>query len=184
MTAAHTAAPHRADTRRPGTGRSRLLLACAGLLLACAGLLLALTGCASHSTSASGSASADGDQAAAQTVQSLGAVPIPIRPVGLTTPTASEDHLQLLAMGDAVHAHLPNAGAVVTALGPAEDPIPRPGKVPDHAVGTITETLTAATAPLTVTATDFSSHDENGTTIMLAPHGPASVTVTPATRRR
>ncbi|MFJ5530462.1 hypothetical protein [Streptomyces sp. NPDC093261] len=170
MTAARTAAPRRAGIRRPGAWRTHTKTALA--TLACTALALALTGCGGHPTP-----KATDD--AANTVKRLGAVPIPSPPTAQATPTASEKHLQLLAMGYSVHAQLPGANAVVTAGGPTENPIAKPNGVPDHATGTITMTVRDATGPLTLHAADFTSRDENGKAIPLTAHGPATVTASP-----
>ncbi|MGP9023139.1 hypothetical protein ACT1U9_32630 [Streptomyces sp. BR1] len=165
MTAARTAAPRRAGLRRPGAWRTHPKTALAAL--ACTAL--ALTACGGHSAS-----TATDD--AASTVKSLGAVPIPSPPTAQATPTATDKHLQLLAMGYSVNAQLPGASAVVTAGGPTEEPIATPGGVPDHATGTITITVREATGALTLHAADFTSRDENGTAIALSTRGPATIT--------
>jgi hypothetical protein len=145
--------------------------------LTCTALALALTACSGPSP-ATPRATPQASQAA-DTIRKLGAVPIPTRPAGPATPTATEHHLQLLAMGDTVHADLPGASAVLTAGGPEETPIRRAGKVPDRAVGTITVTVRDATGPLTLSAPDFTSRDETGTAIPLTSRGPAGVTARP-----
>ncbi|MBD0744024.1 hypothetical protein [Streptomyces sp. CBMA152] len=170
MTAARTAAPRRAGLRRPGAWRTTPKTALAAL--ACTTLALALTACGGHSTPTATDDAAD-------TVKSLGAVPIPGPPTAQATPTATDKHLQLLAMGYSVHAQLPGASAVVTAGGPTEEPIAKSGGVPDHANGTITITVREATGALTLNATDFTSRDENGTAIALSTRGPSSITARP-----
>ncbi|MFF0126193.1 hypothetical protein ACFYTG_10775 [Streptomyces mirabilis] len=172
MTAARPAAPRRAGLRRPGAWRTNPKTTLAAL--ACTALTLAaLAGCGGHSTPKATDDAAD-------TVKSLGAVPIPSPPTAQATPTASEKHLQLLAMGYSVHAQLPGADAVVTAGGPTENPIAKPGGgVPDRATGTITVTVREATGPLTLHAADFTSRDENGNAIHLTAHGPATIAARP-----
>ncbi|MEU8694151.1 hypothetical protein [Streptomyces sp. NPDC048665] len=171
MTTARIAARRRAGLRRPGTWRTNPKTALA--TLACTALTLAaLAGCGGHSTP-----KATDD--AAKTVKSLGTVPIPSPPTAQATPTAGEKRLQLLAMGYSVHAQLPGVNAVVTAGGPTENPIAKPGGVPDHATGTITVTVHEATGPLTLHAADFTSRDENGKPIPLSAHGPATITARP-----
>ncbi|MGD3109670.1 hypothetical protein [Streptomyces sp. YGL11-2] len=170
MTAARTAAPRRAGNRRPGAWRTHPKTPLA--TLACTALALALTGCGGHSAPKATDDAAD-------TVKNLGAVPIPGPPTAQATPTASEKHLQLLAMGYSVHAQLPGVNAVVTAGGPTQNPIAKPGGVPDHATGTIAVTVREATGPLTLDAADFTSRDENGSSIPLSAHGPATVTARP-----
>ncbi|MDO0929599.1 hypothetical protein QQY24_31085 [Streptomyces sp. TG1A-8] len=170
MTAVRSAAPRRAGNRRPGPWRPRPT--CPRTILAtlvC--VAFALTGCSSPNRPQTDDA--------ADTVHKLGAVPIPSPPTAQATPTAGENHLQLVVMGDSVRAELPGTTAVVTAGGPSEEPIAKPSGVPDHAVGTITVTVRDATRPLTLHTTDFSSRDENGTAIHLAARGPATVTARP-----
>jgi len=139
-------------------------------------------GAGTRSASANANAVASGD--AADTVRSLGAVPIPRPPTAQATPTASEHHLQLVAMGEPVNAHLPAAQAVVRASGPTED-LPRtaPGApLPTATAGTVTVTLDHATAALTVHAGDFDSRDEQGRTVALHPVGASTATATPGHR--
>ncbi len=168
MNAARTAAPRRADRGRPGLRRAlpRLRLA----LPSCA-LLALLAGCASHPASTDG-----GNGDAASTVRSLGAVPIPSQPAGQATPTADEHHLQLVAMGAPVRAQLPGGTALVVASGPVEDLPSTGGRMPDQTKGTITVTVSQATAPLTLKADDFTSRDEQGKDVSLAPVGSPAVT--------
>ncbi|WNM33417.1 hypothetical protein RKE30_25015 [Streptomyces sp. Li-HN-5-11] len=170
MTAVRTAAPRRAGLRRPGAWRTNPKTALAPL--ACTALALMLAACGGHSTPRATDDAAD-------TVKNLGAAPIPRPPTAQATPTAGEKHLQLLAMGYSVHAQLPGADAVVTAGGPTENPIAKPGGVPDHANGTITVTVREATGPLTLHAADFTSRDENGKAVPLSVRGPATVTARP-----
>ncbi|MCQ4042621.1 hypothetical protein ACFOSC_24735 [Streptantibioticus rubrisoli] len=169
MNAARNAAPRRADRSRPGLRRAPSLLRLA--LPTCAALAL-LAGCADHPPST------DGNGDAASTVHKLGAVPIPSRPAGQATPTADEHHLQLVAMGAPIRAQLPGVTALVVASGPVEDLPSAGGKVPDQTKGTITITVSQATAPLTVKADDFSSRDEQGKDVALSPAGPTTVTAT------
>ncbi|MEU5431860.1 hypothetical protein AB0G73_00615 [Streptomyces sp. NPDC020719] len=170
MTAVHTAAPRRAGFRRPGAWRTNSKTALAAL--AGTALALALAGCGGHSTP-----KATDD--AANTVKSLGAVPIPSPPTAQATPTATDKHLQLLAMGYSVNAQLPGGSAVVTAGGPTEEPIATHGGVPDHATGTITVTVREATGSLTLHAGDFTARDENGTAVDLSARGPETITARP-----
>jgi hypothetical protein len=169
MNAARNAAPRRADRSRLGFRRAPSLLRLA--LPTCAALAL-LAGCASHPSST------DGNGDAASTVHKLGAVPIPSHPAGQATPTADEHHLQLVAMGAPIRAQLPGGNALVVASGPVEDLPSAGGKVPDQTKGTITITVSQATAPLTIKADDFSSRDEQGKDIALSPAGPTTVTAT------
>ncbi|MFJ9694368.1 hypothetical protein [Kitasatospora sp. NPDC101183] len=180
MNAASTAAPRRADDRRPGPRRTRSLLRPAAL--ACAALALLLSGCTGESSSTS-SASSDGRRNATDTVKDLGAVPIPTAPTARATPVADEQHLQLVAMGDTVQAKLPEGGALVRAVGPAQDATgpATGGKPPEHTTGTFTVTFGQATAAVTVAAADFSSRDEQGTDVPLTATGPATVTAAPGT---
>ncbi|MFI9722743.1 hypothetical protein ACIHFE_24315 [Streptomyces sp. NPDC052396] len=168
----HTA-PSRAGFGLPGL-RRRSLTACS--LALAAAVLTTVTGCGgTHKPS---DRSTDD---AARTVQSLGSVPIPSAPAGQATPTADEKHLQLVAVGSAVRAQLPEGTALIRASGPTEN-LPAPtagGKPPEQTAGTFTITLDQATAPLTVRAEDFSSRDEEGKDIALAPAGDASVTAGP-----
>ncbi|OLZ66333.1 hypothetical protein AV521_27840 [Streptomyces sp. IMTB 2501] len=146
--------------------------------LALAATALALTGCSSHAAPASASTSAS--DSAADTVKNLGAVPIPTPPTAQATPTADDKHLQLVAMGDAVHARLPGVQAVIRASGPAEDLPTRSGsRPPDHTTGTITIRADQVTAPLAVRAGDFSSHDEQGKNVALTATSANSVTASP-----
>jgi hypothetical protein len=166
MNAARTAAHRRAGHRRPGVRRRPALLRTA--LPACA-LLALLTGCAGHPPAA-------GDGGAAGTVHRLGAVPIPIRPAGTATPVATEQHLQLVAMGAPVRARLPEVTALVVASGPTEDLPSTPGAVPDHTTGTITVTVSQSSGPLSIGAADFSSRDEQGSNVALTPRGATTAT--------
>jgi hypothetical protein len=168
MNAACTAAPGQAGERRPGP--RRISISPRPIALTCAVLVLA-AGCTGKTSA--------GDDDAAKTIRSLGAVPIPSRPAAHATPVASEHHLQLVAMGEPVRAELPPANAVVVASGPLQDPITIPGKVPDHALSTITVTVSGSTGDLTIKDTDFSSRDEEGKAIRLKARGPASVTASP-----
>lgn len=153
----------RAGTNRLGPRRTQLII---GAML----LVLAAAACTSHAT--------DSRDPAADTVHSLGAVPIPSPPTAQATPLADENHLQLLAIGAPVRAVLPEASAVVAASGPTED-LPSAGPMPKRVTGTITITIDAATAPLTIAATDFTSRDERGNPVSLTARGARTVTVGP-----
>jgi hypothetical protein len=161
MAIPHTAASSRAGHHRPGT-RATVTTAVA--------LALALL--------AAGCSSGTGD-GASRTEHRLGRVPVPSPPTAQATPTASEDHLQLVAIGAPVRATLPgNTSAVVTALGP-DEATPTSGPTPpQQARGTFTVTLTDITGALTVHAADFSSRDEQGHPVTLTTVGPATVTAT------
>lgn len=109
-------------------------------------------------------------------VSRLGAVPIPTAPTAVPTATASEKKLALVAIGQPVQARLPDADAVVTALGPNElTPYTGGSKRPHSTVGIITITIKPSRGRLAITAADFSSRDESGTHVTLAPAGAASV---------
>jgi hypothetical protein len=173
MTSTRLAAPRRPGTRRAGP--RRVTPQTFALALAATALAVATAGCASHSSPA---AQATGN--AADTVKRLGAVPIPTAPAAKATPTADEKHLQLVAMGDAVNAHLPGVQAVIRASGPTGTaPTVSGARPPDHTTGTITVTVGQATAPLTLRAGDFTSRDQLGKGVPLTSAAPASVTAAP-----
>jgi hypothetical protein len=92
---------------------------------------------------------------------------------------ATENHLQLVAMGAPIRAQLPGVTAVVAATGPVEDLPSTGGQVPDHTTGTISIAITQSTGPLAIAAGDFSSRDEQGQNVSLTPHGPDTVTAAP-----
>jgi hypothetical protein len=174
MTPTRRAAPSRPGTRRAGLRRPTFLTC---RLALAAAVLAAAAGCSSH---AAPDSRASGDAASA--VHDLGAVPIPSPPTAQATPTANEHHLQLVAMGDAVHVNLPGVQADIQASGPTEDlPAPATGSTrpPDHTAGTITLTVTQATAALTVHAGDLTSRDQQGQNVALTALGSATITAAP-----
>jgi len=166
----------RCTVRWVGSGRSRPsarpLAALAGVAL----LTVALSAC-THS------AAPDDDPSVV--LRSLGAVPIPTAPSAPATPIASEQKLALLAIGEPVQAQLPDADALVTALGPEElTPYTGGAKPPQSTVGIITITIKPSRGTLTIKASDFTSKDETGALIALIPVGAASHTVTAGSATR
>lgn len=131
---------------------------------------LALAACSSTPTTSA---------SAADTVRSLGAVPIPSAPTAAPTPTADEGHMQLLAIGEPVRARLPTGDITLTALGPEQVTPSTGGTPPQQTQGIITVTATDATSAVTLTAADFTSHDELGNALALTALGPATATAAP-----
>ena len=154
----------------PSRRRSRSLLAPA--LAGLAALLL--TGCA---TQRDGPAYPGGD--AASTIARLGAVPIP---VGTGTPAplpASAAHPQLLPIGDAILAQLPEGTATITPLGP-EVELPPGTQLPvEEADATITVHLQDTVGTIVTRPEDFSARDDHGRDIALT--GVTSRTTQPST---
>ncbi|WP_164835866.1 hypothetical protein, partial [Actinacidiphila soli] len=166
--------PGRAGSSQPGLRRFALTVR---RLAPAAAVLAALAGCAGHQAPSSNSTGN-----AASTIHNLGAVPIPSPPTAQATPTADAHRFQLVAIGDSVQANLPGTGAVIQASGPLYN-VPTTGvRPPDHVTGTITIAVSQATTPLTIKAGDFTSRDEKGKIVSLAPTGAPAVTVTPGHR--
>lgn len=163
----HWAGP--GGTRPSARPPARIVATLAGALVA-----LALTACSSHH------GGADPDPSAV--MSSLGTVPIPTAPADAATPIASEQKLALLAIGEPVQAQLPDADALVTALGPEElTPYTGGATPPQSTVGIITVTVKPSRGSLTLTSADLSSKDETGALITLTPVGASTATATAGT---
>jgi hypothetical protein len=134
---------------------------------------LVLAACSSTSTTTTGAGSP------ADTVRSLGAVPIPSAPTAAPTPTADENHLQLLAIGEAVRADLPSGDITLTALGPQQITPSTSSAPPQQTQGVITVTASDATGSVTLAAADFTSRDERGNVLALTALGPTTATAAP-----
>lgn len=167
MTTSHSATVRRAGTRRPGARRGHSLLS----LLTASALALGTAACSTSTA----------DDSARDVVQSLGAVPIPTAPATEPTPTADQQHPQLLAIGAPVEAILPTGRATITALGPEIDLPTGTTKPPEQVNGTITLRVVTESGSITVAATDLTSRDDSGNDIRLTPVGASGATGTPGT---
>jgi hypothetical protein len=104
---------------------------------------------------------------AAQTIKSLGAVPIPKAQSSAPQP-ASPGHLALVVMGDPVQVTLPGVVTTLTALGPDFNLPPLTGAPPAQASGTMTVQIRADQGSVTLQASDFRAYDQNQKLVPLA----------------
>jgi hypothetical protein len=123
---------------------------------------LLITGCAAgqHSTDPAGDA--------ASTVARLGAVPIPTATGSPGALPASPGHPQLLPIGGAVLARLPDGTATVTVLGPAVDWAPGDRRPIEDADATITVRTEDTLGNIVPLPAEFTVRDDHGRDITLS----------------